>query len=122
MYQHQTIKTSLELAFLKSCLTRAMAVKTLELIQSMDAMRERYNLAITLKIKALLDKEPKIKPYLTRSDDTFVELNDRAKIANDLNADMFISFHANSASNGTVSGSETYYNRDNSKSLADTYT
>ena len=80
---------------------------------------KEYNLAITLKIKALLDKEPKIKPYLTRSDDTFVELNDRAKIANDLNADMFISFHANSASNGTVSGSETYYNRDNSKSLAD---
>ena len=66
-----------------------------------------------------MDKEPKIKPYLTRSDDTFVELNDRAKIANDLNADMFISFHANSASNGTVSGSETYYNRDSSKSLAD---
>jgi N-acetylmuramoyl-L-alanine amidase len=80
---------------------------------------KEYNLAITLKIKALLDKEPKIKPYLTRSVDTFVELNDRAKIANDLNADMFISFHANSASNGTVSGSETYYNRDNSKSLAD---
>lgn len=80
---------------------------------------KEYNLAVTLKIKALLDKEPNIKPYLTRSDDTFIELNDRAKIANDLKADLFISFHANSASNGTVSGSETYYNRADSKPFAD---
>ncbi|MFC5652086.1 N-acetylmuramoyl-L-alanine amidase [Paenibacillus solisilvae] len=80
---------------------------------------KEYNLSVTLKVKALLDKEPRIKPYLTRSHDTFVELNDRAMFANDLKADLFISFHANSASSGTVSGSETYYNRANSKALAD---
>ncbi|BBH19675.1 hypothetical protein Back11_10200 [Paenibacillus baekrokdamisoli] len=87
---------------------------------SVDGRHEKqYNLEITLKVKALLDKEKRIKPYLTRSDDTFVELNDRAKFANDMNADLFISFHANSTSNSSVSGTETYYNRDSSKAFAD---
>lgn len=79
---------------------------------------KEYNLSITLKVKALLDNEPKIKAYLTRSDDTFVELDDRAKIANDMNADIFISFHANSATSSSASGSETYYNRASSLALA----
>ncbi|GGD64789.1 N-acetylmuramoyl-L-alanine amidase [Paenibacillus nasutitermitis] len=78
---------------------------------------KEFNLAITLKVKALLDKEPKINAILTRSDDTFVELNDRAKIANDLKADIFISFHGNSAS-PSATGTETYYNRADSLALA----
>ncbi|WP_308634456.1 N-acetylmuramoyl-L-alanine amidase [Paenibacillus silvisoli] len=77
-----------------------------------------YNLAITLKVKALLDKESKIKPYLTRSDDTFVELDDRADYANKLGADLFISFHANKTGSATVSGSETYYSRGDSITFA----
>ncbi|WP_219837697.1 N-acetylmuramoyl-L-alanine amidase [Paenibacillus sp. R14(2021)] len=75
---------------------------------------KEYNLAITLKVKALLDKESRIKPYLTRSNDTFVELDDRAKFANDLHANLFVSFHANKTENATVSGSETYYYRSDS--------
>ncbi|QYR23725.1 N-acetylmuramoyl-L-alanine amidase [Paenibacillus sp. sptzw28] len=79
---------------------------------------KEYNLAIVLKVKALLDKETKIKPYLTRSDDTFVELNERAKIANDLKADLFISFHANRTDSSSVNGAETYYSRDDSRAFA----
>jgi N-acetylmuramoyl-L-alanine amidase len=79
---------------------------------------KEYTLAITLKVKALLDKEPKIKPYLTRSDDTFVELNERAKIANDLKADLFISFHANRTDSPSVTGAETYYSRSDSLAFA----
>ncbi|QHW34429.1 AMIN domain-containing protein [Paenibacillus rhizovicinus] len=86
---------------------------------SVNGHKEKeYNLAITLKVKALLDKETKIKPYLTRSDDTFFELADRASIANKLPADLFISFHANMATSATVTGSETYYWRSDSLALA----
>jgi N-acetylmuramoyl-L-alanine amidase len=79
---------------------------------------KEYNLAVALKVKALLDQDPRLKGYLTRSDDTFVELNDRAQIANDLKADVFISIHANRADSASVSGSETYYSRPESLPLA----
>lgn len=46
---------------------------------------------------------------LTRSDDTFVTLTNRAKAANELGADIFISIHANSNTNNTVGGTSTYY-------------
>lgn len=51
--------------------------------------------------------------FMTRSNDTFVELKDRTKFANDKNADLFISVHANSIPktsdpNG-AQGIETYF-------------
>ncbi|MBE9918132.1 AMIN domain-containing protein [Paenibacillus donghaensis] len=76
-----------------------------------------FNLAVALKVGRLLENEPDIDYVLTRSDDTFVELAERARIANDLNADVFVSIHANSAGS-KASGSETYYQRDASKALA----
>ncbi|MFD0716974.1 N-acetylmuramoyl-L-alanine amidase [Paenibacillus sp. GCM10027626] len=79
---------------------------------------KEFTLALVLKIKALLDKEPQIQPYLTREDDTSVELMDRAKFANDLGADIFVSIHGNSAT-PSASGTETWYTRDNSKALAE---
>ncbi|MNJ35848.1 Sporulation-specific N-acetylmuramoyl-L-alanine amidase [compost metagenome] len=55
----------------------------------------------------------------SRNDDTYVARPDRAKMANDLNADAFISIHANSVINApTARGTETYYYKDDSKSLA----
>ncbi|SEM77729.1 N-acetylmuramoyl-L-alanine amidase [Paenibacillus sp. OV219] len=87
---------------------------------SVNGHKEKeYNLAITLKVKALLDKETRIKPYLTRSNDTFIELDDRASFANNLKANLFISFHANKAESASVTGSETYYYHANSKAFAD---
>ncbi|RAP78151.1 N-acetylmuramoyl-L-alanine amidase [Paenibacillus montanisoli] len=86
---------------------------------AVNGRREKeYNLAITLKVKALLDNEPRIKAYLTRSDDTFVELDDRVAFANNLGADLFLSFHANKATSATVSGAETYYYRGDSIAFA----
>lgn len=51
--------------------------------------------------------------HMTRSNDTFVELKDRTKYANDQNADLFVSIHANSIpKNGdpvATQGIETYF-------------
>ena len=45
----------------------------------------------------------------TRKDDTFVALERRTDIANDANADLFVSIHANSSDIHNVRGVETYY-------------
>jgi N-acetylmuramoyl-L-alanine amidase len=45
----------------------------------------------------------------TRSDDTFVPLEARTRIANDRQADLFLSIHANSSPIRTAAGVEMYY-------------
>jgi N-acetylmuramoyl-L-alanine amidase len=45
----------------------------------------------------------------TRSDDTFIPLEERTKIANDQKADLFLSIHANSSPEPSATGVETYY-------------
>lgn len=78
---------------------------------------KKFNLSIVLKTAELLKKEPDLQVVLTRSDDTFLELKERAAIANNLKADLFISVHANSGS-AKATGTETYYQRDASKAFA----
>ena len=71
---------------------------------SADKKTYEKNLALDIskrlaaKIKATL---PGVKPVLTRSDDTFVTLSGRADIANNLDADLFISIHINAQAKGT---------------------
>ncbi|QSF43143.1 N-acetylmuramoyl-L-alanine amidase [Paenibacillus tianjinensis] len=79
---------------------------------------KNFNLAVVLKAAELLKKESNIDVVLTRSDDTFLELKDRAAMANNLHADLFISVHANSSASSAATGSETYYQRASSKALA----
>ncbi|MBI3681481.1 MAG: N-acetylmuramoyl-L-alanine amidase [Acidobacteria bacterium] len=45
----------------------------------------------------------------TRSDDSFIALEERTQLANTNKADIFLSIHANSSQIKTVSGVETYY-------------
>lgn len=78
------------------------------------------NLAVALKVEAILKQDPNIDVVLTRSDDTFLELKQRVKVAEKLDADLFVSIHANSSSSSAASGTETYYQRSNSKKLAQT--
>ncbi|WHX47303.1 N-acetylmuramoyl-L-alanine amidase family protein [Paenibacillus woosongensis] len=75
------------------------------------------NLSIVKKVEALLKKETQLDYVLTRSTDVYVTLQDRAKLANNLNADVFVSIHANSGS-ATASGVETYYTRQESVPFA----
>lgn len=46
--------------------------------------------------------------YLTRSSDTLISLGDRKKLANTLNADIFISLHCNHSENPDAKGVEVY--------------
>jgi len=82
-----------------------------------------FTLSTVLKIKKLLEMEPMIKVVLTRSDDSYPTLQERAKVANDLKADLFVSIHANSipaGSKSSPSGTETYYTRQESLEFAKT--
>ena len=52
---------------------------------------------------------PRLKIILTREDDTFIPLYKRAKIANENNADLFISIHCNASGGGhQAHGTETF--------------
>lgn len=82
-------------------------------------LEKDFNLAIALRVDELLKQEQDIITVMTRSDDTYPTLDERVKIANELQADIFISIHANSGS-ATASGTETLYTRDASITLADT--
>ncbi|OUM96730.1 MAG: hypothetical protein A9Z00_03880 [Thermobacillus sp. ZCTH02-B1] len=80
---------------------------------------KEFNLAVALKVYKLLEQDELVTPYLTRSEDVFVDLYERARYANRIGADLFISIHANRITKSSVTGVETYYNRPESKTLAD---
>ena len=66
-------------------------------------------LSVTLKLGKLIQEGlPKIDVSYTRKEDVFVELYQRAKIANKKDGDFFISIHANAASNQLARGTETF--------------
>src|SRR6266540_99378 len=66
-------------------------------------------LSIAKKLAAKLRNEMRVEVVLTRKDDRFVELEDRTKLANKENADLFISLHVNASENAEAKGIETYY-------------
>lgn len=68
------------------------------------------NLSVALKLGTLISsKHSDVKIVYTRSTDKFVELDERAEIANRNKADLFISIHTNSVAKGNqAKGTETY--------------
>ena len=66
-------------------------------------------LLLARRLKTMLHDRLGTEVFLTRNSDVFVSLEERTAIANRLQADLFISIHANSSSIRSISGIETYY-------------
>ena len=74
---------------------------------------------LTLKAATMLQSELEklgFKVYMTRSKDEYVGLYDRAAMANDLDATLFVSIHINAFTNASVSGIEVLYGNDSMSS------
>jgi len=73
-------------------------------------MEKDLCLDVALRLgKIIQQKLPGADIVFTRSDDTFIPLEDRTRIANKAKADLFISIHANSSPDHGARGIETYY-------------
>ena len=73
------------------------------------AFEKEVCLSMALKLGSLIKaKYPEIKIIYTRDKDIFVELIERANIANRAKADLFICIHANAEQTKVAYGTETY--------------
>ena len=66
-------------------------------------------LDVALRLGRLLETRLGADVIYTRDDDTFIPLETRTAIANEHQADLFVSVHANSSSDPSARGIETYY-------------
>jgi len=66
-------------------------------------------LDVSLRLRKLLEEKAGADVVMTRSNDTFVPLEERTAIANQKDADLFVSVHANASRNASARGVETYY-------------
>ena len=66
-------------------------------------------LDVVLRLGKLITRQLGADVVYTRSDDTFVPLEERTKIANNEKADLFLSVHANSSPELSATGVETYF-------------
>ena len=65
-------------------------------------------LKTTLKLEKYLRKDAAIEVIYTRKSDVFIELKDRPKKANSIDANLFVSIHCNSVDNPIPFGTETF--------------
>jgi N-acetylmuramoyl-L-alanine amidase len=73
------------------------------------AREKDVTLAISLRLGVLLKQNcPDVKVVFTRTTDTFIDLEERAAIANRNKADLFVCIHCNANPDKTASGTETY--------------
>ena len=74
-------------------------------------------LDISKRVQAGLEKKG-YNVAMTRTDDTYVSLQDRVEFSEIFNPDIFVSIHVNSSNSESPYGIETHYYKDNSLTLA----
>jgi N-acetylmuramoyl-L-alanine amidase len=72
-------------------------------------LEKDLTLDVALRLGRLLENRLGAEVVYTRDDDTFIPLETRTAIANQNQADLFISIHANSSADTNARGIETYY-------------
>jgi len=73
------------------------------------ALEKEITLALARRVKAALEARLGTRVLLTRDSDVTVGLDERAAIANNNKADLFISLHANASVRPDVAGAEVFY-------------
>lgn len=79
------------------------------LIAGREHMEKDINLDIVLRLKGLLDNQDGIKVYYTRTEDIKPSLQQRVDLANDVEADFFLSVHCNSNETRSLNGMEVLF-------------
>jgi N-acetylmuramoyl-L-alanine amidase len=71
-------------------------------------IEKNVSLAVTLKVGKILENTPNFIVNYTRKTDVFIDLIERANIANRVDANIFVSMHCNANKNTVADGTETY--------------
>lgn len=72
-------------------------------------MEKDLVLDVALRLGKLIEERLEAELVFTRDDDTFVPLENRTALANQKQADLFLSIHANSSDDASARGIETYF-------------
>ena len=90
-----------------SCLVTGRSLSTI--LASPYPSEKDINLDIVLRLKGLLDNQDGIKVYYTRTEDIKPSLQQRVDLANDVEADFFLSVHCNSNETRSLNGMEVLF-------------
>ena len=71
-------------------------------------IEKNISLAVALKVGKILESTPGFEVIYTRKTDVFIDLVERANIANRADANIFVSIHCNANKNSAAAGTETY--------------
>lgn len=77
-------------------------------VSASGVMEKDLTLAAAKELKRQIDAQPGMRAVLTRDGDYFVSLTKRPQIARELNADVFLSLHADSYKDRNISGASFY--------------
>ena len=80
---------------------------------------KEINLDVAKRVQSILERKG-YKVYMTRTNDTYVSLDDRCKYSASVHPSLFVSIHVNSCAGTEPKGIETHYYHDNSIELANT--
>ncbi len=72
-------------------------------------LEKDITLALARRLKSALESRLGVRVLLTRDADQAVPLDDRAALANNSKADLFVSLHVNASARQTVSGAQVYF-------------
>ena len=72
-------------------------------------LEKHVTLGVARRLKGALEARLGVRVILTRDSDATVGLDERAALANNNKADLFISLHANASVRGSAAGAEVFY-------------
>lgn len=77
-----------------------------------SAKEKELNLKVAKQVYDILRKEKNVEVKMTRNDDTFISLGERARMSGKYDSDIFVSIHTNAAKRSAASGFEVYFRSD----------